>query len=125
MFKDHETIYVVASVLSLWLFTGLLTWYEIDYNTSDSPLQTAVAIAYGVGAAVGLTLLAIGTFEVVMVLAKRRDERLTKEAEEKGREEGRQKAQEELSTWYQALQAWYDSLPEDIQKKTPLPPGIK
>ena len=112
MFKDHETTYVVASVCIVWFFTLLLAGYEIGFNTSDSRLQTTVAIAYGAGAATGMTLLTIGTFEVIMVLAKRRDKRLEEEALEKGRENERQ-------LW----KAWYKSLPEDVREKTPPPPS--
>ena len=111
MFKDHETIYVAASVSLLWLFTLALAAYEIGLNRADSGLETVVAISYGVGAAVGLTLLTVGTFEVIMVLAKRLEKRLMEQA--------RQEAKEEVEKRWKA---WYESLPEEIKKNQPPPP---
>ncbi len=117
MFKDHETAYVVASVSVAWVFTFLLSAYEIGIKTTDTGLETTVAVAYGVAAAVGLTLLAVGTFEVIMVLARRREKRLLEQAKEEGRREARQ---EEAERW----KTWYDSLPDDVKKNQPPPPDL-
>ena len=111
MFKDHETAYVVASVSLAWIFTILLATYEIGFNTADSELEATVAIAYGVAAAAGLTLLTIGTFEVIMVLARRREKRLLEQARREAQEE-------EAKRW----KAWYESLPDEVKKNQPPPP---
>ena len=111
MFKDHETAYVVASVSLAWIFTVLLAAYEVGIKTSDSKLETTVAAAYGVAAAVGITLLTVGTFEVIMVLARRREKRLVEQA--------RREAQEEESKKWKA---WYESLPDEVKKNQPPPP---
>ena len=111
MFKDHETAYVVASVSLAWIFTILLAAYEIGFNTADSKLETTVAIAYGVAAAAGLTLLAVGTFEMIMVLARRREQRLLEQA--------RRELEEVEKRW----KAWYDSLPDEVKKNQPPPPN--
>ena len=111
MFKDHETAYVVASVGLAWIFTILLAAYEIGFNTKDTNLETTVAIAYGVAAAAGLTLLTVGTFEVIMVLARRREKRLLEQARREAQEE-------EAKRW----KAWYDSLPDEVKKTQPPPP---
>ena len=115
MFKDHETAYVVASVSLAWIFTVLLAAYEVGIKTSDSKLETTVAAAYGVAAAVGITLLTVGTFEVIMVLARRREKRLVEQA----REEGRREALEEAEKRWKA---WYESLPDEVKKNQPPPP---
>ena len=112
MFKDHETAYVVASVSVAWLFTVLLSVYEIGIKTTDTKLETTVAVAYGVAAAVGLTLLTVGTFEVIMVLAKRLEKRLMEQA--------RKEAKEEVEKQWAA---WYASLPDEVKKNYPPPPA--
>ena len=122
MFRDHETTYVVVSVCLVWVFTILLAVYEIGFKTSDSWSQTVVAMAYSVGAAVGLTLLTIGTTEVVMLLTKIRDKKVAKAALEEGRQQGLQEAQEKIDGFLEALKIWYDKLPDDIREKTPAPP---
>ncbi len=111
VFKDHETAYVVASVSLARIFTILLAAYEIGFNTTDTNLETTVAIAYGVAAAAGLTLLTVGTFEVIMVLARRREKRLLEQARREAQEE-------EAKRW----KAWYDSLPDEVKKTQPPPP---
>ena len=108
MFKDHETAYVAASVSLLWLFTLALAAYEIGFNDSESVLETVVAIAYGVEAAVGLTLLTVGSFEVVMVLARRREKRLVEQA--------RREAKEAVQKRWKA---WYQSLPDEVKNTQP------
>ena len=113
MFKDHETAYVVASVSVAWLITILLSAYEIGIKTTDTRLETTVAVAYSVAAAVGITLLAVGTFEVVMVLARRREQRLLEQAEE---------ARREKEAVEKRWKTWYDSLPEEVRKNQPPPP---
>ena len=115
MFKDHETAYVVASVSVAWIFTVLLSAYEIGIKTTDTKLETAVAVAYGVAAAVGLTLLAVGTFEVIMVLARRREKRLLEQDKEEGRREA-------LAESEKRWKAWYYGLPEEVRKNQPPPP---
>ena len=110
MFKDPETAYVFASVCLAWIFTILLATYEIGLNTSDSKLETTVAIAYGVAAAVGITLLTVGTYEVIMVLARRREQRLLEQA--------RHEREELQKRW----KAWYERLPEEVRKNQPPPP---
>lgn len=111
VFKDHETAYVVASVSLAWVFTILLAAYEIGFNTTGTNLETTVAIAYGVAAAAGLTLLTVGTFEVVMVIARRREQRLLEQA--------RREREEVEKRW----KAWYDSLPDEVKKTQPPPPN--
>ena len=111
MFKDHETAYVTASVSLLWLYTIALAAYEIGFNRTDSDLETAVAVAYGVGAAVGLTLLTVGTFEIIMVLAKRFEKRLLERVRREAKEEANKR-------W----KAWYEGLPDEVKKTQPPPP---
>lgn len=110
VFRDHETSYVVASVSVAWISTVLLLAYEIGIKTTDTKLETTVAVAYGVAAAVGLTLLTVGTFEVIMVLARRREQRLLEQA--------RREKEEVEKRW----KAWYDGLPDEVKKNQPPPP---
>ena len=120
MFKDHETAYVIASVSLAWLFTLTLVAYEVFVNTADTRMQTAAAAAYGVGDAVGMTLLAVGTWEVIMVLARRREKRLAEQARQEGLEQGRREAaQESEMRW----KAWYDNLPQEVRDRQPPPPS--
>ena len=124
MFRDHETAYVIASVSLAWLFTLTLVAYEVFVNTADTRMQTAAAAAYGVGDAVGMTLLAVGTWEVIMVLARRREKRLAEQARQEGLEQGleqgrREAAQESERRW----KAWYDDLPQEVRDRQPPPPS--
>ena len=81
MFKDHETAYVIASVILAWIYTALFTIYEVFLVDVNIPgLATTVSIGRDMGGAVGLTLMTIGTREVVMVIAKRWAERRREEA---------------------------------------------
>ena len=87
MFKDHETAYVVAYVILAWVYTALFSIYEIFLEALNIPgLATTISIGRDMGGAVGMTLLTVGTWEVLMVLAKRWEKRW----EERRGEEARQ-----------------------------------
>ena len=62
MFRDHETKYLVVSVSLVPVFTLLLASYEMFYKTSDSGLDTVIAIAHGVSAAVAITITLVATW---------------------------------------------------------------
>ena len=77
-------------------------------------LETAVASLIGMAAAVGITLLLVGTWEVIMVLARRLNERRLADAKKEGKEEG-------LKTERKRWQTWYASLPDEVKDQQPPP----
>ena len=111
MFRDYEIKYVAISVCLAWIIAILLGSYEIFINRSDSGLQTVVAVAFGMAAATGITLLLVGTWEVLMVLARRLNERRLAEARK-----------EALLAERQRWQAWYNNLPKEVREQQPPPP---
>ena len=123
MFRDYEIRYVVASVALAWLITILLASYEIFINRSDTGLQTAVASAVGMAVATGITLLLVATWEVIMVLARRLNERRLAEAEKKGREEGLKIASKRLLAYDKSWQDWYNNLPQEVKDQQPPRPA--
>ena len=123
MFRDYEIRYVVASVALAWLITILLASYEIFINRSDTGLQTAVASAVGMAVATGITLLLVATWEVIMVLVRRLNERRLAEAEKKGREEGLKTASKRLLAYDKSWQDWYNNLPQEVKDQQPPRPA--
>ena len=123
MFRDYEIRYVVASVALAWLITILLASYEIFINRSDTGLQTAVASAVGMAVATGITLLLVATWEVIMVLVRRLNERRLAEAEKKGREEGLKIASKRLLAYDKSWQDWYNNLPQEVKDQQPPRPA--
>ena len=102
MFRDHETFYIIASVL---LFTALMpfaVWYEAAYQDRDSTLETVVAVIWWVGPAIGVTVAILAYREAIMVFAERYRTRRYKEAREEGREEGRAEARRERDALWEA-----------------------
>ena len=88
MFRDDEAKYVVASVAVAWIIAILIGCYEIFINRADSVPATVVAVIIGAAGATGFTLLLIGTWEVLSMLARRINERRLDEAREEGVEKG-------------------------------------
>ena len=75
MFRDHESRYLVLSVVIAQVVIGWVLWYEIAIEDADSLPATITAIGYGVSAAVAIAILTLGTWEVIMVIARRLRER--------------------------------------------------
>ena len=117
MFRDDEVKYVVASVVSAWIIATLVGYYEIFINRADSVPATVVAVMIGAAGATGFTLLLIGTWEVLSMLARRMNERRLAEAREEGREEERKRLEEER----ERLREWYANLPAEVKEKLPPP----
>ena len=88
MFRDHETGYLIASVILVYILTGLGIWHEIAYGESETVGQHLVAFGQAAGSAIATTLIILGTFEVIMVFAERYRRRRFDEGREQGREEG-------------------------------------
>ncbi len=135
MFRDDEIKYVVASVALAWAIAIVLTVYEIFLNRTDSVLQMGVALVAGMAAAVGATLLLLGTWEVFSMLARRINERRLAEARQEGREEERKRLEEEREEERKRLEGerarleeerarirnWYANLPPESKEKVPPP----
>ena len=84
------TAYVLLYVVLVDCLIALFVVYEIFLNTDDSWEQTVVNIAYGVSAAVAVTIVVFANVEVVRLLARMYDERRFKEGLEKGVERERE-----------------------------------
>ena len=112
MFRDYEVKYVVASVVAAWILTILVGYYEVFINRADSVPATVVAVIIGAAGATGFTLLLVGTWEVLSMLARRINERRLAEAREEGREENQKKWRD-----------WYVNLPKEVRDQQPPPPG--
>ena len=110
MFRDHETGYLIASVILVYILTGLGIWYEIAYGESETVGQHLVSFGQAAGSAISTTLIILGTFEVIMVFAERYRRRRFNE----GREEGRKERDAEWSAWMQRREdARRNNLPFD------------
>ena len=84
------TPYVLLYVALVDCLIALVVAYEIFLNTGDSREQTAVNIAYGVSAAVAVTLVVFANVEVVRLLARMYDKRRFNEGLEEGVERERE-----------------------------------
>ena len=87
LFRDHETSYLVASVLLVTAFMAAAVWYEVWHRGSDSPLETAAAVIRWVGPAIALAVAILAYREVIMVFAERYKAKRYKEGREEGRRE--------------------------------------
>ncbi len=98
MFRDHEIGYLIASLILVYILTGLGMWHEIAYGESETVGEHLVAFGKAAGSAIATTLIILATFEVFMVFAERYRRRRFNEAREQGREEGRTEGREEGRT---------------------------
>ena len=64
------TLYVLLYTALVDCLIALVVAYEIILNTADAREQTVINIAYGVSAAVAVTIVVFANVEVVRVLAK-------------------------------------------------------
>ena len=64
------TLYVLLYTALVDCLIALVVAYEIILNTADSREQTVINIAYGVSAAVAVTIVVFANVEVVRLLAK-------------------------------------------------------
>ena len=112
----------MASVAFAWLIAALLGAYEVFVNLEDTVVGTVVAVATGMAAATGITLLIIATVEVFMVLYRRVNERRLAAAREEGVEEGIEKGVEKgREEERRRLQEWYANLPQEFRDQWPSP----
>ena len=89
MFRDHETAYLIASVLLVTAFMPIAVWYEVWYRGSGSPLETAAAVIQWVGPAIALAVAILAYREAIMVFAERYKAKRFAEGRQQGRQEGR------------------------------------
>ncbi len=67
---EEATLYVLLYTALADCLIALVVAYEIILNTADSREQTVINIAYGVSAAVAVTIVVFANVEVVRLLAK-------------------------------------------------------
>ena len=88
---------------------GFLLWYEIFWNTSDTPPQTALAIIKGLGlntaGAAGLALQIVEGPRFVMVAADYFTKRWLNPLKEQLRQEGRAEGRAEQDAMWEAWNA--------------------
>ena len=78
LFRDYEAKYLLASVLIALCVVGWTAWYEIAYVDSDSLADTIAAIGNGISVAVAAAILSLASWETLMVIARRINERRDK-----------------------------------------------
>ena len=126
MFRDHDARYLLLSVFIATCGFGLTLWYELGVADSDSPIETAVGIGQGVSAAVAIAIFILAWWEVIMVIARRinerRDRTMLERGREEGREEGREKGREETAgEWTAWLERMREAQKEGREFTEPAP----
>ncbi len=89
--------YLGFSAIVFILSIGLIVWYETDYITHDTKVETVISILQWFGTVVAGQVIFIVIWEGVMVLAARLREKRIQEALERGRKEGREEILSRLS----------------------------
>ena len=84
------------SAIVFILSIGLIVWYETDYITHDTKVETVISILQWFGTVVAGQVIFIVIWEGIMVLAARLREKRIREALERGRKEGREEGREEI-----------------------------
>ena len=79
------TPYVLLYTALVDCLIALVVAYEIILNTGDSREQTIINIAYGVSAAVAVTIVVFANVEVVRLLARMYDRMQTEQIREEQR----------------------------------------
>ena len=79
------TPYVLLYTILVDCLIALIVAYEIILNTADSREQTVINIAYGVSAAVAVTIVVFANVEVVRLLAKMYERKWRERAREEQR----------------------------------------
>ena len=104
---EEFSLHILAAILIGNLLTGVAVWYEIYYVVNDSMSATVKAILIDAVAAAALGIYIVGTVDAYMVLSKLILEKYLNNrfiaGEAKGRQEGRQEANEEWRAWYSRM----------------------
>ncbi len=87
--SDGITHYLVVSVILTICLSVLFILYEILYNTGDTGLETAVAIAQDMAASLGISLIVVSTWEVLLLPSEKYRQKRFNEGKEEGIQEGR------------------------------------
>lgn len=90
MFRDHEAKYLFASVLIALCVVGWTAWYEVAHANRNSFPDTVTAIGQGISASVAVAILSLASWETVMVLARRINERRDQAKLKEGRQQAHQ-----------------------------------
>ena len=92
------TPYVLLYTALVDCLIALVVAYEIILNTGDSREQTIINIAYGVSAAVAVTIVVFANVEVVRLLARMYERKWREQAKEEERKR-RQEAYERFGVY--------------------------
>ena len=71
MFRDHEALYLVLSVVIALSAILWVLWYETAVQNDDSLPATITAVGHGVSAAVAISIFTLASWEVIVVIARR------------------------------------------------------
>ena len=88
---DGITHYLVVSVVLTNCLSVLFALYEILYNTGDTGLETAVAIAQGMAASLAISIIVVSTWEVLLLPSEKYRQKRFNQGKEEGIQEGLQK----------------------------------
>lgn len=102
MFRDYEVRYLVLSVVIALGASGWVIWYETAVEDADSLPATITAIGHGISAAVAIAILTLASWEVIMVIARRWQER-QEEKHKKEIQEARQEVENEWAAWLERM----------------------
>ena len=90
LFRDYEAKYLLASVLIALCVVGWTVWYEVAHVDRASFPDTITAIGQGISASVAVAILSLASWETVMVIARRINERRDRLKVEEGRQQAHQ-----------------------------------
>ena len=128
--SDGITHHPVVSVVLTNCLSILFALYEILYNTSDTGLETAVAVAQGMAASLAISIIVVSTWEVLLLPSEKYRQKRFNQGKEEGIQEGLQKGKiqgraegrvegrtEELSRVQQILEQSGIELTPEVRKR--------
>ena len=102
---NYDAKYLLASVAIAVCGVGWTIWYEASHGTSDSLADTVTAIGQGISAAIAVAIFIVAVGEIVMVIARRINQRRDEAKLEEGRQQERRAWIEWLERQTQAIAA--------------------
>ena len=122
--RTREGRYLLLFSVQMLVCLGLLTWYEVSYQTGDGVLATVIAIGQGMSAfVVVVTATTVVIVEGSAMLAERYLKRRYEAGKAEGRDEGRAEGRaNEAARW----RAWNARRVEAEREGRPFdepPPG--
>ncbi len=101
--SEEITAFIIISVILANCLTALAVWYEIYYYIDDNGPETIKAILLDAAAAAAVTILFMGTVNIMMLLSNYVLDQYRKKRYAEAEERGERRNDERWRDWYNRM----------------------